>query len=268
MNLPYGGKPADWIVHGGRPARVLGSKMMPSYEHVDGKLVVMEFLVIQRTTLSAMAFPNSYGWVCVVAPEGPVPLHLAPKGAHEWWEWRPLVYRWHGDRWWQALGSQQELAYRFGLSEVHHEVHDNDGDVAQIIRGEERAEELLLSQLSLQQRLEFRARGDFRVVGARTGNAYRVTPSDGFNLIDACTGSDIVSYCLHTEYWLPSCDQALAIKMALEDPELEVEVLEGAKPYPRTARRRVRMSDKVALRLERAHRLLPMHRELESLERR
>ena len=128
--------------------------------------------------------------------------------------------------------------------------------------------EVMLTQLSYQQTIEYRATGGFRVVGARTGNLYRVTPSNGFELIDAYTNRVVVSYCLHTEHWLPSCDQALAIKMALEDRELEVEVLEGAKPYPRSDRRQVRVSDQVALRLEREHNLFPEHRELDVIERR
>jgi len=245
---------------------------MPSYEHENGELLLFEFMVIQRTSMTAMAFPKSYGWVSMVAPEGLAPLHLrAEEGtAHEWWEWRPLIYHWEIDGWWKALGSQQELGYRFGMNEVQHEVHGDpgDGDVAQIERGERRAELLMLTQLSYQQTIEYRATGGFRVVGARTGNLYRVTPSNGFELIDAYTNRVVVSYCLHTEHWLPSCDQALAIKMALEDRELEVEVLEGAKPYPRSDRRQVRVSDRVALRLEREHRLFPEHRELDVIERR
>lgn len=266
MNLRYGGGPADWIAKHGKPARCLGSRGMPSYEHENGKLLVFDFMVLQQTPYSLLAFPRSYGWVSLVAPEGLAPLHLRVEEgtAHEWWEWRPLIYHWHADGWWQGMGSQQELGYRFGLSEVQHEVHGEpgEGDIERLARGEMVAERLMLTQLSYQQTIEFRATGKFRVIGARTGNLYRVTPSNGFELIDAYTGKIVVSYCLHTEHWLPSCDQALAIKMALEDRELEVDVLENAKPYPRTARRRVTMSDRVALRLEREHRLLPEHREL------
>lgn len=264
MNFTYGGEPADWIARHGKPARVLGNRGMPSFEDEDGKLLVFELMVVQAPPLTGpMAFPRSYGFVCAVAPEGMAPLHLAgTEGApHEWWKWRPLVYRWKMDGWWQGLGSQQELTYRFGLCEAQHARY-GDGDPALVMQGEDRADRLLVKHLSPQQRLEFVATGDFRVVGARTSNVYRVTPTDGFDLIDAYTGDTVVSYCLHTEYWLPSGDQALAIKLALEDPELEVEVLEGARPYPRDERRRARMSDRLALRLERAHRMLPEPREL------
>lgn len=264
MNLRYGGGPEDWIVRGGRPALVLGANMMPSYEHEDGGLAIMTVMILQCLSLSVMAFPRDYGVTATVAPEGPVPLHFPTAGAHEWWVWRPVLYKWRAEGWWQGLGSQQELAYRFGLNEIHHEVYDDTGDLGQMVVSEKRAEALLVSQLSPQQRLEFAALGKFRVVGARTGNHYRVTPSNGFELINAHTGDVVISYCLHTEHWLPTCDQALAVKMALEDRELEVDVLEGARPYPRSDRRRVTLSDQAALRLEREHGLLPRHRELET----
>src|SRR4051794_14375805 len=98
MNLKYGGGPPTPNPRPRGPARVLGSRGMPSYEHEDGALLVYEVLVVQFPSLGAppMCFPRSYGFVCAVAPEGMAPLHLAgtPGSPHEWWQWRPLLYRW------------------------------------------------------------------------------------------------------------------------------------------------------------------------------
>lgn len=174
--------------------------------------------------------PRWYGVVAIVAPDGMVPLHHSPEA---WWKWRPVIYNRSMFGGWRQLGSQTELAWRFGLMEVQHAIHA-DGEFT-MHDADARADRLLLECLSPQQRIEMLADGNFRVRGASTGHTYLVTPNDGFNQIDPLTGETVVSYCLHTEHWLPDGDQALAVKYGLESIALEAEVLEGARSYEKAA---------------------------------
>lgn len=229
--IEFPGEPKDWIAEHGRPAACLPYDGMAAYEHEDGKMIVMELCVAQITVSGGiMLFPRWYGVAAIVAPEGMVPLHHSPEA---WWTWRPVLYNRSMYGGWRQLGSQTELAWRFGLMEVQHAIHA-DGEFT-MQDADAKADRLLLECLSAQQRIEMLADGNFRVRGASTGHTYLVTPNDGFNRIDPLTGETIVSYCLHTEHWLPDSDQALAVKYGLESIALEAEVLEGARAYERPA---------------------------------
>jgi hypothetical protein len=223
--IEFPGEPKDWIAEHGRPAACLPFDGLAAYEHEDGKLIVMEACVVQLSAVGGvMLFPRWYGTAALIAPDGMVPLHHSPEA---WWRWRPVIYNrsMHGG--WRMLGSQTELAWRFGLMEVQHAIHT--GSDLTIEDSNDRADALLLDCLSVQQRIEYLGTGDFRVRGASTGHTYLVTPNNGFDRIDPLTGETVVSYCLHTEHWLPDSDQALAVKYGLESVALEAEVLEGAR---------------------------------------
>lgn len=246
--IDMGGTPADWLATGGKPAKVCGKSMMPSFEHEDGGLVVMDIVAAQATAQGGlMLFSRWYGSACVIAGEGMVPLHHHPKAS---WEWRPVIYRWALEGCWLAVGSQSELAWRHGLAVTMHHLYADGPSPAIAEAAEDRAEALMVECLSPFQRIEYRTTGNFRVRGAKTGNVYRVTPGAGFDLLDETDDQVLVGYCLHTEHWLPMGDQALATKFALEDADLEVEVLEGARGYPRGRERRATWQDRKASKLE------------------
>lgn len=249
--IGFGGQPADWIAEGGRPARVLGRKGMPSYEHDDG-FAVFELAVAQLTSSGGlMLFPRWYGTACIVAPDGLVPLHHDPAA---WWQWRPMIYRLTWDGEWSTLGSQQELSWRYGLMEMTHAIHA-DGELT-TADANDRAERLLLECLDPQQRLDYTAYASFRVRGAKTGHVYVIELGDGFKRIDPSTTATLVSYCLHTEHWMPHEDMALATKFALEDPELELEALEGARNYWRPPPPPATLDERVAAEIETKWRLV------------
>jgi hypothetical protein len=157
---------------------------------------------------------------------------------------------------WQRLGSQTEIAWRYGLNEMQHYIHGGDngpctGPFPLAPFAEVRADHFLRQHLTPFQQLEFVATRNFRVVGAKTGNHYRITVGDGFELIDPESTDILVRFCLHTEHWIPGADQALALKLALEDEDMEGQVLSGAKPYPRKFFRDATENDKIAYELER-----------------
>lgn len=230
----YEGLPLSWFMSsGGKPARVLGEKGWPSFEHEDGELLVFDLLIVQAGHNGSLhAFPRWYGAACVLADDDMVPLHHHP-GA--WWEWRPLIHNKDAFEGWLAMGSQQELAWRRGLGEVMHWMHGGgreDGEpmpYTSIEDADARATEVLRENLNPQQRIELASLGHFRVQGGKTGNWYRVEPSNGFGIVDQVTDEIVVSYCLHPEQWIPHDDVALATKFLLEDPELEIECLENAR---------------------------------------
>lgn len=250
---------------------------MPSYEHELGRLVVCDVLVCARTGDQVMMFSRWWHTATILAPDTMVPLH---HGQEAWWEWRPCVYRWTtfiGDivldtGYWQTLGSQAELTWRSGLAAVRSAMLDaaeQGGDWHAFVdreQAEQRAEQLLIENLSPQQRIEYAATGAFRCRGGWTRNVYRVNPGEGFDLLDETRDRVLRDYCLHTEDWLPGHDQALAMKFALEDPELEVAVLERARGYGRdpTLTRRRTAEDMIAAAIETRHELLPRRRELVS----
>lgn len=280
--MRYGDDPADWIVRGGHPARCLGDPRgpvggLPSYEHEDGEIVVFEFAVVQRLGSNGchMLFPRNYGIDSILSQDSMVPLHHTPPdvqisnemvlmpddalatlwlvhGENEGakWEWRPCLYRTGFFGYWQGLGSQTELGWRFGLMEVQHNTHTGSNITMQA--ADEKAEALLDEHLSPYQRLEWRTsnRGQFRVRGAATGNLYEVNVGDGFYLLDKTTGERLRSYCFHPEEWLPAADVALSTKFALEDEELEIEALENARSYERDEARRATPADYYARDLE------------------
>lgn len=241
-----GGPPSSWVAWGGRYAPCLTTGM-PSYEHETVKgMVVFDLLLAQHGAAGELLyFSRWYGTACILAPGGPVPLYHDPDAL---WVWRPCLYetKWLGKV--QQRGSQQELEWRHGLSMVMHHIHadapmDLDGPT-------ERARELLLENLSPQQRLEYLARDKFRVRGF-SGKMYEVCIGAGFNLISERTCDQWVSFCLHPEDWMPHEDVALATLLMLQDEELEQEAIGNAGAVFLPVGRGSTDGDRVAFRLER-----------------
>jgi hypothetical protein len=251
MNLDYGDI-SNCVSIGGKPAHCLDPvNGVPSYEHEKGQFLVYDTLIAKHSfTNGLMLFSHWYGSVCLIAIDGLVPLHHNPDA---WWSYRPKIYRWHMDHWWQARGSQEELMYRYTLGNLM--LGDLDKALT-TVAAEERADELLLSCLTPQQRLEFIANREFRVRGASTKNLYMITANDGFDLLDETDMETLVSYCLHTEHWMPSGDIALATKLMLEDPELEIECLENANASSRRKKRPRTENDRVASERESYYEML------------
>lgn len=242
-------KPQYLFSSGGKPAPAAST--MPSFEHVDGKLQVWDLLVAQLSRDGEMMlFSRWYGSVCVLAPDGPCPVHHEPG---QLWEWRPVLQRLAWDGIWQTLGSQRELTWRKGLSDMMHFVHvgrEAGDEMPDLEPPVDRSEHLLRRLLSPQQRIDLAGTGDFRVRGAG-GSLYRIDVGNGFELLDPITNASVASFCLHPEGWIPDFDVAIATKLALEDEELEADCLENARRYPRTSKQRRRATDFVAARLER-----------------
>lgn len=241
-------EPSEWIVRGGRPATALGDRGLPSFETDHGKLLVYDFLTVERAQsggLTLMLIPKWYPMASLLAPDGLVPLHHSPEA---FWIWRPQIYRLklldEGGTCWQRQGSQTELAWRHGLFEaiVYQRTVMHEAD--------ERAHHLLCDHLTSFQRLELAATGKFRVRGAATKNMYSIEVGDGFSIIDNVTCERVVSYCLHPEAWIPHEDVALATKLALEDEDLEVECLENARPVVLRQTERPSKRQQVAAKLE------------------
>lgn len=256
--------PASWIVEGGRPAKCVGHWGMPTAEHdVLAGLCVMECCAVTMNPMYVMLFPFWYGTAAILSEESTVSLH---HGVDADWGWRMNIYRakvlfrdsvslrTYVD--WERLGSQTEITWRTGLNEMQHWMHGGDdgpytGPPVMLHIFEEVADRMLCRHLTPFQQLEFSMTRGFRVVGAKTQNHYRITVGDGFELIDPESTDILVRFCLHTETWIPSSDQALALKLALEDEEMEGEVLSGAKSYPRKFFRDPTEDQKIAHKLER-----------------
>lgn len=259
----FGSDPKRWLVEDGRPARCVGHWGMPTAEHdVYEGLCVMEMCIVSMNPTHLMLFPGWYATAALLSDESTVSLH---HGQEADWHWRLNIYRakimFH-DEWslktyvdWERLGSQTELTWRNGLNEIQHFIHGGDdgpdtGPIPMAHIAEARADRLLCQHLTAFQELEFRMSRNFRVVGAKTGQHYRITVGDGFELIDPESAEILVRFCLHTEHWIPASDQALAIKLALEDEEMEGKILSGAKAYPRKFVRDPTEDQKVAHKLE------------------
>jgi hypothetical protein len=233
----FDGTVEDYIVLHGKPAGCLGDPSesfggFPSCYHDTNGVVVMEFLIATMLGFGNIAMiPRSYGIYSALYTEGLIQLWPGETALREW---RPYVYHLEWDGSWTALGSQTELAWRFGLGGM---LGFNNGelDIDAIVQAlsmqgaDEKAEKLLRENLTPQQSIELTALKYFRVRGGATGNLYSVVLGDGFNLLDPTTSEDIRSYCFHPEYWIPHADTALATKFLLEDPELEIETLEEAR---------------------------------------
>lgn len=237
--IEYGGGPADWVTRHGAPARCLGNPRrhggMPSFEHEDGGFVVFDLLVCALAVNGQMmAITCAYGALSIVYPEGLTPAVRAGRA-----EYRPMIYRRHALHWWQRLGSQMELAWRYGLGQMQIAMHsveegeefDPEVDFT-MAKADERADALLTDHLTPLQRLEHAATSEFRVRGGKTDNLYKIEDANGFAQIDEVTGDTLVSYCLHPDYWMPNADVALATKFQLEDPEMEIETVENARDTP------------------------------------
>lgn len=266
----YAGPPARWIARDGLPAPCLGDVRkgggMPSFVQDEefGKLAVFDLLVAQRADRGGlMLWPRWYGSMTLRACDGLVPLHDSPEAK---WEYRPMVYN-RAMFSWQALGSQRELAWRYGLHlvmlrqaqdvaaalgmdmeggraddrvvegwgyggsfELEARTEDRiEQRYAEWMEADEKAEATLIEHLNPVQRIEFGTTNSFRCRGAATGNLYRLDVGNGFEILSKSTGEPIASYCWHPDEWIPECDVALATKLALEDEELEVETLENAR---------------------------------------
>lgn len=220
----------------------------------------MEMCLVSMTPNHVLLFPAWYPTASILSDESTVSLH---HGVNADWNWRMNVYRLAlkfyypdiAEADWERMGSQTELSWRNGINELQHWLHGGDdgpytGPPPLSPIAEEVADRMLCRHLTPFQRLEFKLTKNFRVVGAKTGNHYRITVGDGFELIDRESTAILVRFCLHTERWIPGADQALALKLALEDEEMEGEVLSGAKPYPKKFFRNVTEHDRVAHKLE------------------
>lgn len=89
-----------------------------------------------------------------------------------------------------------------------------------------RAKELLLSHLDSTQKAQFEAKGDIEIIGGSTKRIYRVasTPIPGKNVTWMENGKPRISYDAHpVDTSLPAGDIMLAQKLALENPEMEVQ---------------------------------------------
>jgi hypothetical protein len=268
---------------------------MPSYESEDGSFQVYDFLatIPDLRTRGMIAASRWYGTACLLAPDGMVPLHHEET---QEWKWRPCLYtqHWTGAGW-QQMGSQQELAWRYGLmkmmalkataAEKIIEFAEEDGDAHGILesaetleealdevmrafaksegfdmeRADKRADELLRDHLNPFQRVELEIRGLFRIRSA-SGLMFEIGVGDGFRQVCPVTGRVLVSFCLHPEEWMPAGDVALAIKLQLEDPEREEALLEGARGSLINERAPLRESAVRAWEMERD--LIPRQREL------
>lgn len=208
---------------------------MPSFEDEDG-LIVYDFLVaMPESDGGYMLLPRWYQSAAVIADEGMVPCHHMPT-AH--WTYRPKLYRRSIFGVWRQEGSQKELQWRYGLAKMTHAMYAEGVSVEEQVEAilgmqiaEKRADELLAEFLNPYQRVELALLKKFHVRGAATRNLYAIGLGDGFELVDEVTHECMVSYCFHTEHWMPSSDIALATKFALEDEKLEVDTLENASPY-------------------------------------
>lgn len=230
--------PADWVVEGGRPAPALGkissaNRMggLPSYE-LDSDFEPKGFLVWERCVFKnrldgpPKVLPCSYGAIAKHAPEGLHPLHGGTGSTDgPWWRYRPIIYDRVLDGW-QGMGSQSELQWRYAL---HLMSNAKIVELYEMQLACDRAEELLKEHLSSWQLMELTLHEAFRVRGGHTGHTYLVKLGDGFQRVDETTNLELESFCLHPEGWLPHADVALATKWALEDPQLELETLEGAR---------------------------------------
>jgi hypothetical protein len=240
--IEYGGGPADWVTRHGAPARCLGNLRghggMPSFEDDEGNFVVFDFVVAAvAVDGTMMAISKVYGGISIIYPEGLAPAVRAGKAMY-----RPLIYRRHALYWWQRLGSQMELAWRYGLGAMltaMQGIEDGeDFDPAKdftMAKADERADHILSEFLTPLQKIELRANAKFRVIGGKTGNLYMIEEANGFAQVDEVTGDTLTSYCLHPDYWMPNADVALATKFHLEDEDMELETIKNARatPYPR-----------------------------------
>ena len=245
FTLDFGGRPEDWIVNGGKPAAIW-PKGLPSYEHEDNSdLRVYDLLVVQASgTGQVRMFSRWYGTACVIAPDGPVPLHHSVDAM---WKWRPLIYRWHAGRVWECQGSQGELEWRFALAETMQVLYA-DGEYT-FQDANCKADALLMDSLNPQQRIELLDNDTFRVRGF-SGNLYRIRLGNGFELVSPWTGDPWALFCLHPEEWIPDADVALATKLLLEDEELEQEAIGNASYTKLPYGKPVRVSHHVLKRLE------------------
>lgn len=264
----WGEDPANWVTRHGAPAACLGDPIrwpgtggMPSFEADDG-LVVFDLLLVETVGADMRVKSAWYRSLVAITTDGLVPTH---HGEQAQWRWRPAVYRRSYKGGWMRMGSQWELRHRMTLrriQDVTAEVelpfdppsdatpaeflaaldtalgmveqiaawaHGVASSTRELEEAEERAEQLLGETLSPLQWLEWKAKNDFHVRGGATGNTYRVRMGDGFSIVDPVTHEEMGSYCLHTEYWLPDADMALAIKLGLEEETMEPGLLEAAR---------------------------------------
>lgn len=89
-------------------------------------------------------------------------------------------------------------------------------------KAEERALELLIENLSLQQRLDLKERGHFFVNG-RSGCRYRIRKGQSGN-IDIINERGIITHraCVHPSIYVPDSDAMLGQKLRLEHDDVEL----------------------------------------------
>jgi hypothetical protein len=218
---------------------------MPSYEDEGRGFVVYDLQVVQfQKTGGAMLLSRWYGTAAIVAPEDLVPLHHSPEAR---WTYRPAIYDRSMHGYWRRLGSQTEIAWRAGLKQIQEVIYGEIEEQVQYLlhppmeEANKRADKLLAENLNAFQAVEKAAHNRFRVRGGITSDIYEVQVGDGFRRVDPFTGEVVRSYCLHPEYWIPDADVALATKLSLESPELEMQTIRNARATP--LQRRIRASD-------------------------
>lgn len=206
---------------------------MPSFEYEDGNrdddagskfLVYTNLICFKNRRGGMMLFPRLYRKVVRYAPEGLAPLYPGGERA-----WRPWLYH-RTTTGWDGHGSQNELSWRYAFTEIEKAIagEKHEGLYA-MGEAEDKAEEILMENLSPFQQYDWKKLGNFRVRGGLTGKLYAVREGNGFALIDPVTCAEQTSYCLHPEYWMPNADIALAHKLHLENPETELDALENGK---------------------------------------
>lgn len=245
--IEFGGRPADWIVRGGRPAEVLGdvtrrgSGGLPSAEDDNG-FVVFEMMRAGRKSSfgNLFLFPWRYSETCEAFGGGLVPLHHQPS---QRWAYRPGMYRLTMHKNLERQGSQRELDWRYTLHTMYRVIDEGEEAIAKffeddpLLTANRKARELLQSMLGPTQLVELELRDSFRVIGGASGFHYEIQLGNGFARVDPLTNEPIISYCLHPEDWMPDADVALSHKLNLECVDLEVETIEAANANPREPRR-------------------------------
>lgn len=241
------GPPQRWVVRHGKPADCTVDGMPSFVSSRDERLVVLDALMVWMTNDGQVRLLSTWYGVCsiVAQDDALVPLHHNPEAL---WEYRPQVYRLNAFTGWEIQGSQEEMQFRRQLADtMHARFAGRPFTMGEAI---DKARALLLERLTSQERIEYLATGAFRVRGA-SGSLYRVTPGNGFELVSPYTDKAWISFCLHPEEWIPHEDVALATKLALQDEEMEQQVIGRAGSVQLRIGRGATGDDLAAMRLER-----------------
>lgn len=227
-------------------------RLRAAYESDHGKIHVVEAMwaCFDLPTLNYILLPSSWGNFMARSPSG-----LGRIGSGSLRVWRPLMYEWQHNGDLRRLGSQTELAWRFGTMLAGIALIAGDEGEKHFREywegAQKRAEMLLREHLTPQQLLDLEVRGHFFVRG-EINKLYAIDPGNGFAICDHLTQEPTVSCCLHPEQWLPHDDVALATKLLLESGKSgEEEALSACRSYPVKGKQREATEDEfVAAALE------------------